>query len=357
MYEVIVIGGGQAGLAAGYYLKKANKQFIVLDEQKKTGDSWRNRYDSLVLFTPRSYASLPGMEMPGDPDGFPNKNEMADYLAAYRERFDLPVSYLEQVVKLRQNGTGYSILTEQGATYHAKKVVIATGAFHTPYVPAIAKSINPDVFQIHASAYQHPVQIPEGRVLIVGAGNTGVQIAAELSQSRNVTISCGRKAKAIPQTIFGKSIFHWFGKIGLLSVKNHSKAGKWLKANEPLIGSDLKIAKRDADFVPRLIGFDGKTAHFTDGQYKEVDAVIWSTGYRNDYQWIDIPNVLDEKGSPLHTRGESIIPSLYFIGLPWQHKRGSALIYGVGEDAEFLVQRIGQENASHIPPAKSRHIW
>jgi len=355
MYEVIVIGGGQAGLAAGYYLKKAGKQFIMLDEQAKTGDSWRNRYNSLVLFTPRSYSSLPGMEMAGDPDGFPDKDEVADYLSAYRERFDLPVSYLQQVVKLRQSGTGYSILTEQGTAYHAKKVVIATGAFNKPYVPAFAKSISPDVFQIHASAYRNPSQIPEGRVLIVGAGNTGVQIAVELSQSRDVTVSCGRKAKTIPQKIFGKSIFYWFGKIGLLSVKNHSKVGKWLKANEPLIGSDLKIAKRGADFVPRLTRFDGKTAHFTDGQQKEVDAVIWSTGYQNDYQWIDIPNVLDDKGRPVHRRGESLVPGLYFIGLPWQHKRGSALIYGVGEDAEFLVQRIGQENASHTPSARLRH--
>lgn len=340
VYDVIVIGGGQAGLSISYYLKKVQSHFLILDEQQTTGDSWRNRYDSLILFTPRSYSSLPGLQLNGDPKGYPTKDEVAEYMGVYAEHYKLPIMHQAKVNRLHKEGKTFIIQTNKGGSYRAKQVVVATGAFHTPYIPPVTHSMSHEVLQMHAVDYRNPNQVPSGKVLIVGAGNTGVQIAAELCKTHSVVLSCSKKVKALPQNLFGKSLFWWLDLFGLLNVNVHTKLGKWIKRNDPIIGSDLKIVRRKAFIVDRLIDFKNKTAIFADQSQLNIPTVIWSTGYRNNYKWIEIPGILDQSGLPIHLRGVSNVEGLYFIGLSWQHKRGSALIHGVGEDAKYLVKQI-----------------
>ncbi len=199
-YDVIIIGGGQAGLAMGFLLKQKNIPFVILDENEQTGMSWRKRYDSLRLFTPRSYSQLHGFHLKGDPKGFPDKNEIANYLAAFKIQNELPV-HREKVIKLTQNERKQFLVTTPNKMYTVKQLVIATGAFHNPCVPKVHDG--KAGFEIHASKYQYPSQIPNGNVLIVGAGNTGVQIAAELSKTHQVTLSQSKPMKLVPQNIAG----------------------------------------------------------------------------------------------------------------------------------------------------------
>ncbi|GAA0356602.1 flavin-containing monooxygenase [Bacillus horti] len=340
-YDAIVIGGGQAGLATGYFLKQKKKKFLIINEKQNIGDSWRERYDSLILFTPRSFSALPGLQLSGDPQGYPTKDEMADYLYTYATHFELPVLNNMKVISLKRESSSFILSMQNGDTYRAKQVVVATGGFHTPFTPAIAQSISRDVFQMHASDYRRPDQIPPGNVLIVGAGNTGVQIAAELSETHQVTLAKGKKIKALPQSIMGKDLFWWLDLLGILDVKITSRLGKWIRQRDPVIGGDIHKVKKNVTMKGRLVEVDNQTAVFEDESRQDVQSILWATGYRNDYSWIDIEGILDQDGKPIHQRGVSTIQGLYFVGLSWQYKRGSALIHGVGEDAEFLVTNMG----------------
>ncbi len=224
-YDVIIIGGGQAGLALGFSLKQKNIPFVILDENEQTGMSWRKRYDSLRLFTPGSYSQLHGFHLKGDPKGFPDKNEIADYLAAFKIQNELPV-HREKVIRLTQNERKQFLVTTPNKIYTAKQVVIATGAFHNPCVPKVHDGTAG--FEIHASKYQNPSQIPNGNVLIVGAGNTGVQIASELSKTHQVTLSQSKPMKRVPQNIAGRSLFWWLETFRIGRAKPYSFVGKML---------------------------------------------------------------------------------------------------------------------------------
>ncbi|MFS0728337.1 flavin-containing monooxygenase [Paenibacillus sp. 1P07SE] len=287
-YDVIVIGGGQAGLATGYYLKQKQKTFLILDEREKTGDSWQNRYDSLVLFTPRSYSALPGLDLNGDPWGYPTKDEIAQYLHTYAARFELPILHNRKVEKLHKAGAQFIITAQSGDTYKAKQVIVATGGFYTPFIPPITQSISQDMFQMHAANYRRSDQIPPGSVLIVGAGNTGVQIAAELSETHQVTLSTSKKIKALPQQLMGKDLFWWLDLLGILNVKITTKLGQWVKQRDPIIGGDIQKVRNKVSFRGRLVEIKKKNAQFEDGTQQEVQTIIWATGYRNNYSWITI---------------------------------------------------------------------
>ncbi|GIP14717.1 oxidoreductase [Paenibacillus montaniterrae] len=344
IYDVIVIGGGQAGLAAGYYLKQKKKNFLILDERQKTGDSWYHRYDSLVLFTPKSYSSLPGLDLTGNLQEYPTKNEIAQYLHNYAVHFALPILHNLKVKQLSKDkeDKGFIIQTQIGETYRANQVIVATGGFHNPYTPPITDAISNDVFQIHAVDYRRPSQIPSGKVLVVGAGNTGVQIASELIETHHVILSSGKKIKALPQTILGNDLFWWLDRFGVLDVKITSKLGQWIKQRDPIIGGDIQKVRKKASIRGRLKSVNQRTAQFENGTEAEVQSIIWATGYRNHYSWITINGVLDRNGQPIHQRGITNAQGLFFVGLSWQYKRGSALIYGVGEDARFVVDSIGK---------------
>lgn len=339
-YDVIIVGGGQAGLAMGYALKKKNKCFTILDENESTGESWRQRYDSLQLFTPRNYSQLHGFLFKGEPDGFPLKNEVVDYLKRFKEENDLPVIYNQKVMELSQENDQKFLVITQNQRYTAKHVVVATGAFHHPFIPKIHDNSIP--FMIHALDYKNPSQIPKGEVLIVGAGNTGVQTAAELSRTHTVLLSKSKPIKRLPQSLAGRSLFWWFEFLRLSKAKPDSMLGKFLQKRDPIIGNDYEIVKKHVAILGRVKSIKEGQAHFQGSSPKKLSSIIWATGYRNDYSWINIDGVTNEYGKPIHRYGITNIKGLYFIGLSWQSKRSSALIYGVGDDATRIAEKIVQ---------------
>jgi putative flavoprotein involved in K+ transport len=349
--EVVVIGAGQGGLAMGYFLKSQGLRFLIVEASDSSGAAWRSRWESLVLFTPRRYDSLPGLPFPGDPDGYPTRDEVIAYLERYAETFDLPIQLNSPVRSMTKND-GVFVLEIDGRTIEAEQVVVATGPFQAPYVPELAEQLAPDVFQIHSTAYRDASQIPEGAVLVVGGGNTGFQIAKELSSTHQVHLAVGSRQTPLPQTILGRDLFWWLTKVGLLNKTVESRIGRRLRDRETLIGSSPRELRRryGVDLKPRVVHASGQTVTFADGTELKVDAVIWATGYRADYSWIKLP-VSDSKGDARHRRGVTDVPGLYFLGLTWQYTRGSALLGWVKEDAEFIANQIARTAQIRQPRA------
>ncbi|WP_108672430.1 flavin-containing monooxygenase [Peribacillus acanthi] len=342
MYDVVIIGGGQAGLSMGYHLKGSSLSYLILDNNKRIGDVWRNRYDSLVLFTPRSYSCLPGLPLEGDKSAFPTKNEIADYLELYVKTFELPIQLNTIVKRVSKEKNLFKIETHQ-SIIQAKTVVIATGAFQTPYIPSFSNQLSPNILQLHSSNYRSPSQLNEGAVLVVGGGNSGSQIAVELSKNHETFLSVGQKIRFLPMLVANRSIFWWFDKSGILNANRHSFIGGKIQNNpDPIFGYELKgkIQNREVKMKGRTADIKNDEIYFEDASSIRVKNIIWSTGFSSDFTWIDIKNLLDSKGRIIHDRGVTNIEGLYFLGLPWQHRRGSALLLGVGEDAEYLYDRI-----------------
>ncbi|MDW4525402.1 NAD(P)/FAD-dependent oxidoreductase [Rossellomorea marisflavi] len=340
MYDIIVVGGGQAGLAMGYYIKKSGGSFLILDQAISLGESWRKRYDSLKLFTPRSLSSLPGLLLRGKETDYPGKDEVASYLEEYAKTFDLPVKLNTTVGKVEQVDGVFRILTNQG-TLLAKQVVVATGPFQTPVIPGQARPGT--IHQLHSSSYRNADQLVPGEALVVGGGNSGAQIAVELAETRTVYLSVGSKMKFLPQDVAGKSIFWWFKHLGVLSVTSTSRLGKFIqKQPDPIFGKELRELIRQGKVIvkPRFRDMEEERVAFEDGTAVEVSNIVWATGFKQDFDWISVNGALDLKGKPIHHRGVSPVKGLYFIGQPWQHRRGSALLQGVGEDARYLYGKI-----------------
>lgn len=348
--EVAVIGGGQAGLAIGYFLSRQNRRVRIFERASEPAPAWRERWESLTLFTPRRYSSLPGLAFPGDPDGYPTRDEVIAYLERYAETFELPIELNSEVTALARDGDGRFRLDVDGRSVTAGQVVVATGPFQTPFVPALAEKLSRDVFQTHAVGYRRPDDVPQGTALVVGGGNTGFQIAKELSATHRVVLSVGSKQRPLPQRILGRDVFWWLTKTGILSTTVDSRLGRKLSTRDRLIGSSpRRTGRRDAvDIKPRLIDGERRTARFEDNSELEVDAVVWATGYRNDYSWIEAP-IFDGEGRVRHRRGVTDVPGLYFLGLTWQHTRGSALIGFVKDDAEFIAGQIGARAREREP--------
>lgn len=357
-YEVVVIGAGQAGLAMGYHLARQGVRFIILERADSIGPAWRERWDSLTLFTPRRYSSLPGLAFPGEEDGYPTRDDVIAYLERYAETFELPIELSCNVLKLTGED-GRFVLDADGRTITAGQVVVATGPFQTSYVPEAAKDLAPAVWQAHSTGYRRPGDVPEGTVLVVGGGNTGFQIAKELSATHGVLLSVGTRQKPLPQRLAGRDLFWWLTKTGLIHKTVDSRLGHRLKDRDTLIGSSPRELKRRyrVQLKPRVTAASGRTVRFEDGGELEAGAVIWATGYRPDYAWIDLP-ILDSKGRLRHRRGVTDVPGLCFLGLTWQHTRGSALIGWVKDDAEFIAGRIAAANheagVRAAAPAKER---
>lgn len=338
-FEVSVIGGGQAGLAMGYFLAKQGRRFTILEASDSIGAAWRNRWDSLVLFTPRRYDSLPGLQFAGDPDGYPGRDEVIDYLESYASTFELPVQLNSAVQSVATSDDGY-ILDLGARALRADQVVVATGPFQVPSVPPFAADLASDVAQMHSTGYRRPSDVPEGTVVVVGGGNTGFQIAKELSSTHAVHLAIGSRQTPLPQRLLGRDLFWWLTKTGLIEKTVSSRIGRRARDRDTLIGSSTRDVKRHGvEVKSRVVGVSGGAVTFEDGRELNVDAVIWATGYRSDYSWIDLP-VFDQSGDVLHRRGVTDVPGLYFLGLTWQHTRGSALLGWVKDDAEFISERI-----------------
>jgi putative flavoprotein involved in K+ transport len=341
--DILVIGAGQAALALGFHLKKTPLRFQLVDRHARVGDSWRKRYASLVLFTPRAYSALPGLAVPGDPDGFPTKDEMADYLEAYANHFDLPVVLGTDIQRLERVNGGFRAVTEAGEPIECRAVVLATGAFQRPAIPSISKDLSAEVTQLTPEDYKSPSQLPPGTVLVVGDGATGRQIALELTANHEVLLAVGRPRRVSPDRILGRNVFWWMDKLGILSVSRKSAIGRYLMKADPFPGKALqlkRLRRKGVDVVGRMIQAQGKRASFADGKTAEVDAVVWATGYRDDADWVAIPEAKDAHGNFLHQRGVSPVPNLYFVGRSWQWTRGSALFAGIGADASYLTEHI-----------------
>ena len=343
--EVVVVGGGQAGLALGYHLAQRGKDFTILDAASEPAAAWRERWDSLKLFTSARYNGLPGMDFPGDPDRYPTRDEVADYLTEYARRFDLPVVLNSRVKAVRRQGDRY-VGELEDRTYEAQQVVIATGPFQTPLVPQLAQDLGDAVVQMHSTAYRSPESVPAGRVLVVGGGNTGFQIAQELSASREVHLSIGSRQMPLPQRILGRDLFWFLEKTGLIRKTVDSRMGRRMSERETLIGSTPRGIRRQhgVELHGRALSAQGSTVRFDDGTQVDVAGVVWATGFRVDHSWIDVP-VFDAGGRLIHQRGVTQAPGLYFLGMQWQHTRGSALLGWVKDDAEYLAERIEASRA------------
>ncbi len=314
MYDVVIIGAGQAGLALGFYLKQANQSFLLIDKAKEIGESWKNRYDSLTLFTPRVYSELPDFKMKGPRQGYPTKDEVADYLAKYASYHSLPIQLNTIVTSVKEVGDGFKIETSK-ETIRAKNIVIATGPFQEPSIPSFAKNLSNQVFQIHSSQYKNPTQLKDGPVLVVGGANSGAQIGVELAKERTVYLSVSQKLNFIPQDLGGKSIFWWFDKFGILKASTTSKLGTLIKKRpDPIFGFELKTAIKSGKVTikPRTTIIKEDIFIFDDKSSLNVPNVVWATGFKANYQWLQIPNALQENGQPEHIKGITKIKGLYF---------------------------------------------
>jgi putative flavoprotein involved in K+ transport len=338
--EVAVIGAGQAGLAIGHALARHGRRFVILEAAETIGAAWRQRWDSLVLFTPRRYSGLAGLPFPGDPDGYPTRDDVIAYLEEYAATFALPVQLSSPVRSLRSADGKFVIRLEDGQLT-ADQVVVATGPFQVPNVPALAGQLAPELFQTHSTGYRRPDDVPAGRVVVVGGGNTGFQIARELSATHEVQLAVGSRQTPLPQRFLGRDLFWWLSKTGVMEMTVESRLGRRLRNRDTLIGSSPRELKRryGIELKPRVIGANGRTISFADGSQTDADAVIWATGYRSDYSWIEQP-VFGPDDSLRHRRGVTEVPGLYFLGLTWQHTRGSALIGWVNDDADFIAEQI-----------------
>jgi putative flavoprotein involved in K+ transport len=338
--DVVVVGGGQAGFAVGYFLAQQGHDFTILEAAGVPAAAWRERWDSLKLFTSARYDALPGLAFPGDQDRYPTRDEVADYLTDYARCFELPVELNSRVCSIRKTAPGY-VLEVEGRTYMADQVVVATGPFQVPFVPEIADRLDEGVVQMHSTVYRSPESVPDGRVLVVGGGNTGFQIAEELSVSREVHLAIGSRQTPLPQRILGRDLFRYLDATGLIRKTTASRIGKLMRKREDtLIGSSPRRARRRGiELHGRAAAAAGSTVSFADGADLDVRSVIWATGFRVDHSWIDVP-VFDESGRAVHERGVTTSPGLYFLGQLWQHTRGSALLGWVKDDAAYIAEKV-----------------
>jgi len=348
--DVVVIGAGQAGLAVGHFLARRRRHFVILEAGPAVGAAWRDRWESLVLFTPRRYDALPAVALPGDPDGYPTRDEVVDYLETYASTFELPVELNSRVRSLTAQD-GVFVVELDTRSIQSAQVVVATGPFQVPNIPSLADDLGSDVFQTDSVSYRQPSDIPEGTVVVVGGGNTGFQIAKELSDSHEVHLAIGSRQTPLPQKLLGRDLFWWLTKLGLLSKTIDSRLGRRAQGRDTLIGSSPRDLKRHGVAVkPRVVGASGRTVTFADGSELDPSAVVWATGYRPDHSWIALP-VFDPTGRVRHRRGVTEVPGLYFLGLSWQHTRGSALLGWVKDDAEFIARQIDALAQHETAPA------
>jgi putative flavoprotein involved in K+ transport len=344
--ETLIIGGSQSGLAAGYYLAKKGRSFRILDANDRIGDAWRNRWESLRLFTPAKYDCLPGMRFPAGRLTFPTKDEMGDYLESYAARFALPYQTGVRVDSLSQRDGRFHV-TSRAGTFSADNVIIATGAHQLPRVPDFAPDLDEDIVQLHSVAYKNPRQLADGPVLVVGVGNSGAEIAHEVAKT-HPTIMSGAPSAQIPvkhgrQTArFVLPVVRLIGH-HVLSMRTPigRKVGpEFVKEAAPLIRIKLKhLRAAGVEQVGRTTGVRDGRPVIDNERVLDVANVIWCTGFRQDYSWVDLP-AFDEDGRPIHSRGVSPVPGLYFMGLIFQFAATSDVVTGVGRDAAYVVDHL-----------------
>jgi putative flavoprotein involved in K+ transport len=339
-FDVVVVGGGQAGLAMGYQLAKRNLSFVILDAHSRVGDAWRLRWDSLRLFTPARLDGLPEMPFPDRAGALPSKDEVADYLEAFASRFKLPIR-LGTAVDFVATEADQFVLSSGDDRFEADQLVMATGGHPDPIRPGFARELDPDILQLHSSEYRNPSQLREGEVLVVGAGNSGAEIAMNAAANHRTWLA-GRCTGTLPPLVYSRPLWWILTRLGTVNTT----AGRKMRARAEAGGTPL-VRLRPKDFagagiirVPRVTSVQDGMPRLENGQQLHVKNVVWCTGFAHDYSWIRIP-ALGNGHIPPHERGVvRSIPGLYFVGLPFQFGLNSALIDGVGRDAEYIAQRI-----------------
>lgn len=340
MLDTIVVGGSQGGLATGYHLQRHGQEFVILDAGERVGDAWRGRWDSLRLFTPARYDALPGMPFPAPPGAYPTKDDMADYLEAYAAHHRLPVRLGTRVERLDRDG-GTFLVSAGGEQLQARSVVVATGL--SPRVPPFAGQLDPAVRQLRAGQYRNPGQLPDGPFLVVGAGNSGAEIAMDLAPTRRVWLS-GRDTGRIPLAVLRSRLFWLLADHAFtIDTRLGRKLAHGKRRGTPLarIRPD-DLARAGVERVPPTIGVRDGRPLLADGRTPDVAAVLWCTGLRFDYRWIHLP-VFDHDGMPRHRRGVVEDPDgrgLYFVGLPFQSSLSSGLIHGTVRDAAHVATHL-----------------
>ncbi len=342
-WPVIIIGGGQAGLATGFFLKQKKSKFIILDENERVGDSWRKRWDSLHLFTPSKYDGLPGMKFPLNKNDFPGKDEMAKYLENYAVKFMLPIRKNTHVFKITNKSDLFEIEATDG-TYFADKIVIATGTHPVPKIPGFAAELSADIVQFHSSEYKNTNTVNAGEVLVVGAGTSGVEIALEISKIRKTYIS-GNPTFHIPDKVFkyAGNIYWWVVK-NILTVKTpigRKARIKILHGGGPLINISVEdLNKAGVIRLLKMKGVEKGLPVMEDEKVLNVKTVIWCTGYKPDFSWVNL-DILNKTGWPDTERGVSRKQKgMYFMGMPFQYGLASGLVGGVGRDAKYVVGKL-----------------
>lgn len=349
-FDTIVIGGGQAGLVAGYELKARNVDFVMLDAGERVGDAWRKRWDSLRLFTPARMNGLPGLPFPGDSNDFVGKDEVADYLEEYARVMELPLRLGVQVTRVAPDGDGFTVASSDGELLYAHNVIVAMADYQKPKIPEVSAALDPSIFQVHSSAYKSPDELRNGEVLVVGFGNSGTDIALDVSHTHPTIIS-GNPGPAIPfelESWFGIHIGTRLVKFATLKVLTTSTPmgrrarPKMLQTKKPPLVRvrPQELRRAGVRHVGRIVTAENGLPVTDDGEMLDVPNIVWCTGFRPGFgDWVDAP-VFDERGVPLHERGVTAVDGLYFLGLFFLHAVWSETIPGVQPDARHVVEHL-----------------
>jgi len=356
-FETVIIGGGQAGLAVGYFLQQHDRSFVILDAGERIGDPWRNRWDSLRLYSPAFRDGLPGMPFPAARVAYPTKDEMGDYLEAYATQFELPVRSATAVQTLTRESGRY-VASTTAARFEGDNVVVATGGFQKPYTPDFAAQLDSRITQLHSRDYRNLSQLQEGPVLVVGASHSGADIAYEAASEHDVILS-GKDNGQIPvplETRRGRIGFRVLFRVGTHVLNVDTPVGR--KARPEIRhggGPLLRYRRQDLlaagveRVLARTVGVERGLPVLDDGRVVDVRNVVWCTGFRPDFGWIRLPFEVGDDGYPVQYRGAAASsPGLYFAGLPFLHSFASMLIGGTGRDAARVARHIVKERAPQL---------
>ena len=375
-YDTIVVGGGQSGLAAGYYLKRAGRSVLIVDAEMRPGDTWRRRWDSLMLFSPAQHNGLPGFPFPAPEGTFPTKDEAADYLEAYARHFEMPILHGTRV--MRVTGASREMTVEcEGGRFESSNVIVASGAYSRPHIPRFAPQLNSGIHQLHSSEYRRPSDVPNTAVLVVGFGTSGVEIATELAMAGREVVLSGRPtaqvfSRFVPRLFaarnrLGKFLGRAYWALMEQVITVDTAFGRKVRSQAAGRGQPLfrvnegHAVAAGVEIVPRMAGVENGKVRLENGRVLETSAIIWCTGFLPNYPFLDFPELqLNVNGWPVTDHGwVPQIAGLYFVGLPFQVGLTSTLLGGAGRDAELVVRRIlhsqkaGQKSMADRPKSSN----